>query len=410
MNTLPERPAVSPAWRSRLERLFQGTKSAPPRDLAALVREELRVDLAARYGGLTIAHPFGKGSGQLSMKVQQVESDVAAGLAFIVLKTVVAEDAAGERSMEEWADPQRRMTVEPIVSARGQKSWTVTWAGRGWAGSLDEYLDFFAQALEIAKAPDVPVIPSVKYHLPKHDDRPFREVEYQHTTRRLIDVWDRVGCGGPLLLEKDLSPTLAGDARSAKQASILGWLRRVPALIDNSAPGRVRVGVKVMNALFDDAFQLEMVRTLAAAEPPPDFLVVFNRLYDAARGGAYGGYDLSDRNLRVLDALREHLPSSGPPVLPSLSATGNICSGRMMVEYARRGCENGQLHTFFQLPQSEYTATGGSRTARGLHTLLLHPDLGLAAWLRHLHEAGELEACDGVFRFLDVADGVQDRA
>src|SRR5438445_5180435 len=35
-----------------------------------------------------------------------------------------------------------------------------------------------------------------------------------------------------------------------------------------------------------------------------DALVCFNRLFDAARGVAYGGWDLSDRNLRVLDSYR----------------------------------------------------------------------------------------------------------
>ena len=75
-----------------------------------------------------------------------------------------------------------------------------------------------------------------------------------------------------------------------------------------------------------------------------------------------------------------------------------------MVDYALRGCENGQLHTFFQLPLSTYTATGGSRTARALHTLLLHPTEGIAVWLRHLHEAGRFDMRDGVLRFLDLVE------
>ncbi len=73
-----------------------------------------------------------------------------------------------------------------------------------------------------------------------------------------------------------------------------------------------------------------------------------------------------------------------------------------MVEYALRGCENGQLHTFFQLPLYCYAASGGSRTARALHTLMLHPDEGLVAWLFHLCEAGQLHAVDGTIRFRDV--------
>ena len=53
-----------------------------------------------------------------------------------------------------------------------------------------------------------------------------------------------------------------------------------------------------MNARFDDAFQLEMMAAAGAA----DALVCFNRLWDAAARVAYGGWDLSERNLRVLRA------------------------------------------------------------------------------------------------------------
>ena len=74
-----------------------------------------------------------------------------------------------------------------------------------------------------------------------------------------------------------------------------------------------------------------------------------------------------------------------------------------MAEYALRGAESGQLHTFFQLPLSEYTATGGSRTARGLHTLMLHPEEGLVVWLWHLNETGMLPEREGAIHFRDLA-------
>jgi hypothetical protein len=203
-----------------------------------------------------------------------------------------------------------------------------------------------------------------------------------------------------MILEKDLSPTLAGDSRSGDRDRVLAWLATIPRLIEDVAPGRVRLGVKLMNALFDDQFQVEMMRTLCeCAGPKPAFLVTFNRLFDPERKVAYGGWDLSDRNLRVLDLATQQLEA-----LPNLSATGNICSGRVMLEYALRGCENGQLHTFYQLPLAEYTATAGSRSARALHTLILHPTQGLAVWLRHLCECGALEERDGVVRFIDLVE------
>jgi len=75
----------------------------------------------------------------------------------------------------------------------------------------------------------------------------------------------------------------------------------------------------------------------------------------------------------------------------------------MLLEYAARGCESVQLHTFFQLPLSEYPATHGSRTQRALHALVFHPGDGLIAGLLRLEAAGRLARRDGMLRFLDVA-------
>jgi hypothetical protein len=388
---------VAPAWDKRLRNLCEKTKEAPPADLAQVVRDELAVDLTARYGNTLISHPFGKASGQLSHKLHQVESDISAGVAFVVLKTVIAEDDSAGRSMREWVTRDTHMKVERKVSRQGREGWTVTWKGRGWAGSLDEYLAFYAAAMLAARPSGIPVIPSVKYHLPVGGEQ-IRNAEYRHTTGKLLDCWQQAGGEGSMPLEKDLSPTLAGDRRSGERNNVIAWLGTVPGLIDRTAPGRVHLGVKLMNALFDDEFQVDMIEALAQrADPAPAFLVVFNRLFDPELGLAYGGWDLSDRNLRVLDLARTRLGS-----LPRLSATGNICSGRVMVEYALRGCENGQVHTFFQIPHSEYTATGGSRSARALHTLLLHPTDGLVVWLRHIHEMGKLDQRGGLVRFLDL--------
>ena len=74
-----------------------------PRDWPDHVRAEYRIDLRARYLGESIPHPIGKASGQLSLKVEQLEADARAGLAFVVLKTVIGEDAAGMQSMGAWA-------------------------------------------------------------------------------------------------------------------------------------------------------------------------------------------------------------------------------------------------------------------------------------------------------------------
>src|SRR5881296_3490556 len=334
----------------------------------------------------------------------------AAGLAFSVLKTVIAEDETGARAMAAWAIHETKMKVERRAArtgrGTGREGWTVTWKGRGWDRPFGDYLALVRAGRDLTRAGRLLVVPSVKYHLPRLTE-PFRENEYRHTTAQLAGAWREP----PLLLEKDFSPTLAGDALADDRAQILRWLREVPGRIRAACRIPVRVAVKLMNARFEDAFQVEMMNASTAA----DALVCFNRLFDAARGVAYGGWDLSDRNLNVLETqltsgtphLRAgsvgQLTPGASPGIPGLTGTGNICSGRMILEYARRGCESVQLHTFFQLPLSQFPATHGSRTQRALHALIFDPRDGLVAGMLELEAQGKLERRDGELHFLDVA-------
>jgi hypothetical protein len=270
--------------------------------------------------------------------------------------------------------------------AGDREGWTVTWKGRGWDRSFDDYLALVRVGRDLTRSGDLVVVPSVKYHLPLLDE-PFRDDEYRFTTGALAREWG----SQPLPLEKDFSPTLAGDARSDERAAILRWLAEVPARIRAGAD--VRLGVKVMNARFDDDFQRQMVEGTRGA----DALIVFNRLFDAEQRVAYGGWDLSDRNLRVLAS-----PGVRPAAGTALTGTGNVCSGRMIAEYARRGCESVQLHTAFQLPLSAYPSSDGSRTQRVLHQMIFDPTDGLIAVLWEQEAVGRLARHDGELRFLDL--------
>jgi len=377
--------------RAKLERDFDRFKRELPRDFPAHVRGSYRIDLTARYLGELVPHPIGKGSGQLSLNPGQLEDDAAAGLAFAVLKTVIAEDETGTQMMAAWAIHETKMRVERRPAGAGRAGWTVSWKGRGWDRPFAEYLALVRAGRDLTRAGRLLVVPSVKYHLPRLAE-PFREGEYRYTTAQLADAWREP----PLLVEKDFSPTLAGDALADDRAQILRWLEDVPRQIRAASPIPVRVAVKFMNARFDDRFQLEMMESCKGA----DALVVFNRLFDAEQGVAFGGWDLSDRNLRVLGSYRP-LPPSTARYRP-LTGTGNICSGRMILEYARLGCESVQLHTFFQLPLSEYAATHGSRAQRALHALVFHPRDGLLAGMLELEARGALERQSGELRFLDL--------
>jgi hypothetical protein len=375
--------------RERLERDFERFKRELPREFAGHVRDAYRIDLSARYLGHSLPHPIGKGSGQLSLNQEQLETDRAAGLAFAVLKTVIAEDPSGDRSMAAWAIHETRMKVERRRSAAGREGWTVTWKGRGWDRSFEDYLELVRTAGDLTRSGEMVVVPSVKYHLPRLGE-PFRTREYRHTTERLAQAWN----AEPLPLEKDFSPTLAGDSLANEKAQILRWLREVPDQVRQPGPP-VRLALKLMNARFEDAFQLEMFKAAQSV----DALVVFNRLWDPEAEVAFGGHDLSDRNLRVLQAARE----DGVTAIP-LVGTGNVCTGRHILDYARLGCESLQLHTFFQLPLSEYPATSGSRPQRALHALIFDPKDGLIAGMLELESKGLLGRRGGELRFLDLPD------
>jgi hypothetical protein len=242
------------------------------------------------------------------------------------------------------------------------------------------------------------VVPSVKAHLPASPDEEWRTGEYDFTVGELLKVWRRRHPETPMPLEFDFSPTLAGSDRARQQESILRWLVAVPKLLRQAAERAtglpssqvIRIGIKVFNALFDDDFQLTMLQTLlteAAKGHGADFLVYANRLFDPQReyegvkGVAYGGPDLSARNLRVLSQLAEWRRQGKLPTWLPISGTGDVSRGSIAFRYLLCGCTTLQIHTFFQLPLSCYAKRTGSRIERALHQLLFDPDDGLLAWL-----------------------------
>ncbi|MBI1314870.1 hypothetical protein GC176_26540 [bacterium] len=400
---LPGKANVGREFLARVQRDYEklATQGLPLK-LEAYLLEEYGADVSTEYAGLPVRNPWGKASGQLSMNLRQVQEDLDARLGFVVLKTVIAQNESGLQSMDAWAVREARMDVETILGRDGEPGWTVTWKGRGWWQSFDEYLDLVRQSQAEAVPSGTLIVPSCKFHLPGPDEVDWRIDEYEFSTRALLTAW--LSGGGEqfsaMPLEKDFSPTLAGSDRATARARIVEWLQRVPVLIRNAvspATGTnspVRVGLKVFNAMFEDDFQLELLDTIHAALPADraDFFVYGNRLFDpdrefaGHRGVAYGGPDLSDRNLRVMAAFAAEMNSAGRKPIP-WSATGNICSGKMAIEYALLGATTFQLHTYFQLPLSEYVMSRGTRTQRALHELYFHPERGYLTWLEHIRQS-----------------------
>ena len=229
----------------------------------------------------------------------------------------------------------------------------------------------------------MPVIPSVKYHLPGQGET----TGARRSTG--IPPASSSGLGG----RRREPAHAAGEgllayARGLRPGRAAGHRARLAAPRARSHParrrrGKVRLGLKLFNALDDDAFQLTLLREVHETRRP-DFLVYANRLFDPDRefdgvtGVAYGGPDLSDRNLRLLTALRAAQASgeiTGEPL--EISGTGDIGSGRMALEYALRGCTSFQLHTLFQLPAEEFAMRRGSKVQRAIHRLYFDPCGGL---------------------------------
>ena len=130
----------------------------------------------------------------------------------------------------------------------------MTWKGRGWDRSFDEYLALVRAGRDLTRGGRLLVVPSVKYHLPTVQEA-FRVEEYSYTTGALAEAWGE----GPLLLEKDFSPTLAGDALAGEQDRILRWIREVPGQVAAGTSHQVTLALKLMNSRFDDEFQLRML-------------------------------------------------------------------------------------------------------------------------------------------------------
>lgn len=382
------RADIDPSLRSQIASDYHAAlRGWWPEPFSDYFREAYQVDLTGTYAGRPIPHPFGKGSGQLSMTLPQVRESAEAGLAFVVLKTVIGEDTGGNRSMAAWATDDTRMVVEPIVGRSKRQGWTVSWKGRGWGRTFADYLALCQSAFEVMAETGMTVAASAKLHLPSSLEEPWKITEYDHVIGSLVRTWRASGNMGPMPFEKDFSPTLAGDDRTRSRDCLLRWLHEIVPKIRSVDPDETSIGLKLMNAVGPLELQRQLLDTTLslAGDRRPDFLVYANRLFDPDRhfedhrGIAYGGPDLSDRNIGVLTDRQHSVRNSGIEI----SATGDIDSGRTAVEYALKGCTSAQLHTLFQVPLDFPVEPTVGRVRRVLARLIFDPDDGLVAWLAH---------------------------
>lgn len=375
----------------QIERDYQEQLWLTAPSLEDYVLEQYGWDLSTNLGGIRLKNPWGKAAGQLSLNTTQVDRDAQGGLGFVILKTVIAQDEQGSSVQSAWMVDAPRMLVEKITAQTGEQGWTVSWKGRGWSESFQSYLEFVETSFKLGVPKDCLIVPSCQLPLYRGPENPHAE-EYAYTLGALGKVLQKADQPA---LELDLSPTLLKDGPPPCAQETAEQLHWVISETRQHLPDNIKLGLKLFN-LQSFADQLALVQAGAQVWNQLDWLTLANRLFSPERGISYGGYDLSNRNLAVLDSIRSEEEESGEQILPpSISATGNICSGRMLVEYAIRGCTTGQLHTYFQLPKGEYGYDLGSRTLSALHELMFNPKEGLVASLEALRKQfgleGELE-------------------
>ena len=142
---LPAAPRLPAAQAERLVADWERGAALVESDLPAYLRSAYQLDITGQYAGRSTRSPVGKASGQLSLNRRQVETDAAAGLGFVVLKTVIAQDAGGEQAMAAWATPETHMAIAPLAGRRvARLGWNVTWKGRGWSEPFASYLELDA--------------------------------------------------------------------------------------------------------------------------------------------------------------------------------------------------------------------------------------------------------------------------
>ena len=379
---------------------FDSGEVAPAKDLSPRILEKYGVDLTGEYAGVSLYHPFGKAAGQLSLNEKQVISDRDSGLAYTVLKSAVGVTESGEVGIDDWQKSAPEMMLEPRKARDGRTGWTVTWKGRGWDKGFGAYIEFYRESLR--QNPGYLVIPSLMVDV---TDAARARQQASHCITELFEIHGRNASVGNFVIEIDISPTLFLLPDADKDEKVIEMVTTSVDAFRSALESKGRCVIKLPNASRGAEFQANLAKAgLEAGGNRVAALIVGNRLFDpdsefkGQRGIAYGGYDLSNANLETLDRFR------ADSIRVDIAGTGNICSGRMMAEYAIRGCKSGQIHTFFQLPPNSYRApaSSGGRTWRALRELLYHPDDGLISTILKLERSGKLARSNDILRFRDL--------
>ncbi len=320
-----------------------------------IIKNEIGIDLKAKYGKFELTHPILIAPGQLTREVGQIKMIKEAGYSGCVLKSVIGEDEEGNCSM---LNQRKKMTYLKTIYDQ-EDNPVIQWDGRGDTRNLKEYLKFAEISFNFSDK-NFLIVSSILCHLPGPDEE-FKKEEWIYTTKKLYQI-------GYRFFEIDFCPALKMEKISERE-NILRWYKEIPKFLKEEFPD-IYVFPKILNLEYGIDFQLEIIKS--AIEGNSDGVVIGNRIFKEKLNSAYGGKELRDRNLVQIKEAKKAFPNI------SISATGGIYEGRHIFDYLEAGADNVQILSYILgKVKKEFLKKKGNKFEKVIYELFFNPIKGL---------------------------------
>jgi hypothetical protein len=325
-----------------------------------IIKNEIGIDLKARYGNFELIHPVLIAPGQLTREAFQIKMIKEAGYSGCVLKSVVGEDEKGNCSM---LNQRKKMTYLKTVYDE-EDNPVIQWDGRGDTRNLEEYLKFAKTSFNFSDK-NFLIVSSILCHLPGPEE--FKKDEWIYTTKKLYHI-------GYRFFEIDFCPSLKIEKKIEKE-NILRWYREIPMFLKNEFPD-IYVFPKILNLEYGIDFQLEIIKS--AIEGNSDGVVIGNRIFKEEFNSAYGGKELRERNLIQIKEAKREFPDI------SISGTGGVYEGRHIFDYLKAGADNVQILSYILgKAKKGFLKKKGNKFEKVIYELFFNPVNGLLNFYRN---------------------------
>jgi dihydroorotate dehydrogenase len=324
-----------------------------------IVKDQLGIDLRAKYGNFILTHPVLVAPGQLTREKWQIERIKKAGYSGCVLKSLVGEDENGNCSMIEY---RKKMTYLKTVYEEFDKEGAfpvIIWDGRADNRSMEEYLNFAKDVFNFNDS-NFLIVASILCHLPEPGEK-FKEEEWIYTTKKLYEIGYRI-------FEIDFCPGLKNEKEIVMKENILRIYREIPQIIKKIS-SEISVFPKILNLDYGIDFQVKIVEE--AIKGKSDGVIIGNRIFRKDINSAWGGSILRERNLKVIKEVKRAFPDF------SISGTGGIYTGRDILNYLRAGSDNVQILSYILgKVKKPFIKQKGDKFEKVLYELFFNPENG----------------------------------